>query len=432
VTLRFIEGVAGSGKTTALLRILEDRVASEALGDQQRVLALTFMHGSRRRLEGRLRALPGLRGRFDCLTIDSFAWQLVRRWRSRAMDQWGKACPTETDFDRTCEWAAELMRSPGVGAWIARRYPITVIDELQDCRSWRLRIVQYLVTESECFAAADDFQDLADPPSDEAVVWARASGAPVELRVVHRTACAGLLEAARVLRAREALSNGTGFKMLRARNPEVGASFVARNLTWWWEGPRTDIAILTPTGPSSSKFLRRLLTRLSEKPFERARERFGPFEVPWEDPEGDDADAIANVLGLEQERRLVHVDQLARLAKGFLAYELCEWSDAQRRLRGRVEFAAGEILEQLSRARQRRRVHRHIGSQRIRAMTIHQAKNREFDSVIVVWPLEIPADVDRRRRLLYNAITRAKKQAVLIVQDPKEEVTARPPFTADA
>jgi superfamily I DNA/RNA helicase len=63
-------------------------------------------------------------------------------------------------------------------------------------------------------------------------------------------------------------------------------------------------------------------------------------------------------------------------------------------------------------------------------MTIHQAKNRDFDSVVVIWPLEIPAGSDRRRRLLYNAITRAREQAVVVVQDPFDEVIAKPPFAA--
>lgn len=64
-------------------------------------------------------------------------------------------------------------------------------------------------------------------------------------------------------------------------------------------------------------------------------------------------------------------------------------------------------------------------------MTIHQAKNREFDSVVVVWPFEIRSDAERGRRLLYNAVTRAKRQAVVVVQDPEGTVIANPPFTAN-
>jgi superfamily I DNA/RNA helicase len=59
-------------------------------------------------------------------------------------------------------------------------------------------------------------------------------------------------------------------------------------------------------------------------------------------------------------------------------------------------------------------------------MTIHQAKNREFDSVIVLWPYEVAGVVDRQRRLLYNAITRAQRQAVVVVQNPAR--LQQPPF----
>ena len=62
-------------------------------------------------------------------------------------------------------------------------------------------------------------------------------------------------------------------------------------------------------------------------------------------------------------------------------------------------------------------------------MTIHQAKNREFDSVIVLWPYKVAGSADRKRRLLYNAITRAKRQAVVIVQNPDR--LKQPPFVPD-
>lgn len=50
----------------------------------QRVLALTFMHGARRRLADRLRTVSGLLGRVECCTVDSFAWRIYRRWRGLA------------------------------------------------------------------------------------------------------------------------------------------------------------------------------------------------------------------------------------------------------------------------------------------------------------------------------------------------------------
>jgi superfamily I DNA/RNA helicase len=51
------------------------------------------------------------------------------------------------------------------------------------------------------------------------------------------------------------------------------------------------------------------------------------------------------------------------------------------------------------------------------AMTIHQAKNREFDRVAIVWPFKIPPSADDRRRLLYNAVTRARLSCVIVVQN---------------
>ncbi|MGH7283008.1 MAG: ATP-binding domain-containing protein [Polyangiaceae bacterium] len=61
-------------------------------------------------------------------------------------------------------------------------------------------------------------------------------------------------------------------------------------------------------------------------------------------------------------------------------------------------------------------------------MTIQQAKNQEFDRVVVLWPFEIQGDAERLRRLLYNAVTRAKKYAAVIVQDPKKVRLGAAPF----
>jgi ATP-dependent exoDNAse (exonuclease V) alpha subunit len=50
------------------------------------------------------------------------------------------------------------------------------------------------------------------------------------------------------------------------------------------------------------------------------------------------------------------------------------------------------------------------------AMTVHGAKNQEFDRVAVLWPHGIKNDALLRRKLLYNALTRAKEEAVVLVQ----------------
>ncbi|TWR52141.1 hypothetical protein FIV41_26660 [Pseudomonas marginalis] len=63
----------------------------------------------------------------------------------------------------------------------------------------------------------------------------------------------------------------------------------------------------------------------------------------------------------------------------------------------------------------------------MRALTVHGAKNREFDLVIVLWPAAIRGNDEQQRRLLYNAITRAKQQCLVLVQLPR--AMTLPPFS---
>ena len=57
-------------------------------------------------------------------------------------------------------------------------------------------------------------------------------------------------------------------------------------------------------------------------------------------------------------------------------------------------------------------------------MTIHQAKNREFDNVFVVWPYTVPADSEYKRRLLYNAITRSRANCMVLVRGNLKRIQA--------
>jgi DNA helicase IV len=60
------------------------------------------------------------------------------------------------------------------------------------------------------------------------------------------------------------------------------------------------------------------------------------------------------------------------------------------------------------------------------AMTVQQAKNREFEGVVVLWPFKQGGDAEHKRRLLYNAITRAKRWCTVILQG--EGLSNAPPF----
>ena len=112
------EGPAGTGKTHSLMDDLEGRVREHALASHQRVLALAFMHGARRRLDSRLSEIDALGGRYQAVTVDSFAWRLIQRWRRLAASL-GYAIPSENRYDETCALAATLMARPDVRTWVA-------------------------------------------------------------------------------------------------------------------------------------------------------------------------------------------------------------------------------------------------------------------------------------------------------------------------
>ena len=82
------EGPAGTGKTHQLIAAASAHCGAWShacpLLPHHRVLGLTFMHGSRRRLLERSSSPGPLQGLHACMTIDSFATDIVRRWRTLA------------------------------------------------------------------------------------------------------------------------------------------------------------------------------------------------------------------------------------------------------------------------------------------------------------------------------------------------------------
>jgi superfamily I DNA/RNA helicase len=55
-------------------------------------------------------------------------------------------------------------------------------------------------------------------------------------------------------------------------------------------------------------------------------------------------------------------------------------------------------------------------------MTVHGAKNREFDYVFILWPFNVPSVSLQKRKLLYNAVTRARLGATLFVQGDEKRI----------
>ena len=425
MSLYFIEGPAGTGKTTRLFQELERVLEEWPLADHQQVLALTKMHGSRRRMDGRLRAISGLRGRYRCCTVDSFAWSIVQRWRTLARRKSASEL-AEGDYDQVCSLAGDLLTETTVLRWVIRVFPIVVVDEFQDSKGGQLAMISSLSKLANCIAAADDFQDLENNEVNGAVAWARANGKSVSLSDIHRTSASGLLEASRALRAGHDIpNNGNGFTVLGAPHHNVGASFVSKNLTWWQSC--VDIAVLTPVRPYSSVFVRNLVARVEKKQI--SDPPVGPHYVPWEESDEEEFDKFIEHLELPSDPSAeVCGDRLSVGGVGGLQRGLRYWVEWQIRAAGRKTFTVEEICGEARRIHQRSKAFRRVKKLGIRAMTIHQAKNREFHSVIVLWPYEVAGTIERQRRLLYNGITRAKYRALVVVQDPSR--LGQPPFKA--
>lgn len=103
-----------------------------------------------------------------------------------------------------------------------------------------------------------------------------------------------------------------------------------------------------------------------------------------------------------------------------------DWISQQRRVLGVEEITADQVRRQIGRTFAARRRYGAGPAREFVAMTIQQAKNREFDHVVVIWPYTIPNDGEQKRRLLYNAITRARRSCLVLVQ--ARELLDAPPF----
>lgn len=412
MSLQFIEGGAGTGKTTTVIERLGQLLAASPLGKHQRVLALTKMHGSRRRVRERLLGVAGLNGRFEAGTIDSFAWRIMRRWRSLARVLAGPTAPT--DFDAICDLAGRLLEESSVQAWVASSFPIVVVDELQDSKAGQLRVLKGLCARCECIAAGDPFQDLEGEGTCLSVDWAREQGTPTVLVTTHRTSNAGLLAAATALRTAQPVTIAGGFSLKGVQAAGLGAWEVASKIAKWRN--LGTIAVITPVSAARSTFVRQVVERVNSEPPLGKQWKVGPFKLPWETAQDAHIDRTCRELRLpDDDVQLVRADELPLAGGGYIG-RVREWLARQRRLLGRREFSVAEVRAVVREVVHHGRAHARQDERRLAAITIHQAKNREFDRVIVLWPYEVSGNDERKRRLAYNAITRARHEACVVVQ----------------
>lgn len=409
------EGPAGTGKTFQLIEAVRRRVANGP--PARRVLGLTFMHGSRRRLDERFAFFEETRSRSSCMTIDSFAWNLLWRWRSL-----GGVLPAANDFDQVCDACGGLLERAEVARWVTAAFPIIAIDEAQELAPCRLRIAKALAHHSDMIVAADEFQCLDDAIDTAPFQEWFGAGDITRLDEVRRTDRRGLLDAGTALRQGAAPGEGAGLA-IRYEYPNQAPFAVGHVLN----AAQGSTAVLV--APGSSGWAGEMIPRLAQG-MRTPKQVVRPIPIRWESkPLDEAAGVVAEVCGgatVTSEELKQRLSGLANLAPWIRLAVLSV--DYARRAQGRERWSREAVQEMLER---KATVHRAYGyglSRGVPVMSIHAAKNRQFRNVVVLWSPGVPGDQTHHARLLYNAITRAEYQCTVFVRT--RPVLRAPPFAA--
>jgi hypothetical protein len=434
-------GPAGSGKTYALVAATKLAAGDHRWKNGQCLLALSFMHGSRRRLNSRL-ADTGLNGRkFVCETIDSFCLQTVNRYRQYV----GRDLPVTISMQmegeswerREREWRAsvaavrqavvQLLAVEWVCRSVSASYPLIVVDEFQDCQGDLLAIIQGLAKSSSLLVAADPFQLLeSGEVGCEAVEWLLGVCEVSQLAQIRRTENAVLLATAVALR--DAAVATSSVPVLTPNGPGLVAWEISSRLAWGRWSQAESKALISPVRHEGCPWVASVLKSLSGLLGKRTK--IGPFPFRWE---ATDKERRAGMQAKLPQGSADTVS-LAELKGGvasenYVVRQSCKSALRLLSVRGCPTINSGELGEIADRCLHSVQAYGREGRIERTATTVHGAKNREFDHVVVLWPHAVGGDPLYRRKLLYNAITRARKTGVVIVQGGVQRVRADPVLT---
>lgn len=421
MSIKAFEGPAGTGKTHSLMNELEEAVRRCALLPHERVLALTFMHGSRRRLASRLDEIECVAGQFRATTLDSFAYRLCRRWRLLAQHL-GHTVLAEDNYDATCDCAAALLKHPVVKSWIRTAYPHVVVDEAQDLSLPRSKMIHELTHTCNVVLAFDEFQCL-DPKLRPmpAGAWLYNSCNPIQLDRCYRTEDSELLAAARAVR--EGLSidfNGTTFSVkITPGRGDLAAALVSFFIAGSKGG---SVAVLTPSRKGG--FADKVVNLVASKTYGNGP--VGPYSVRWQQSADAEQNSLWSNLGICTGCSIAEMLDRLRGSDSAALQSVYKWILRRQSILGVDEIAVADVRRQFDRMMALRRHYYGRSDPSLIATTIQQAKNREFDHVVIIWPYSIPNDDEQKRRLFYNAVTRAVRRCIVLVQS--ERLTKSPPF----
>lgn len=421
----FITGPAGSGKTTRLLHETSIMAQSKSLQLEQKVLAMAYMHGARKRMEASFAETPScvqLPRRIT--TIDGFSLDLLNRWRTALGFTWPfvpihgndesppcvREFRTHATFDQINLRSAELLGNLTIAKLIAASYPIVLVDEFQDCWGPRLDVVRALSKITQLIVAADGFQVLDDIQGCPALDWVdtleEVECERHSLAGSHRTTQTPILNAARALRENARVANET-VPIFYGRPAQLVYRIMERITTWGWTGKwHGQVALIAPT----HKALTEVATALDQQ---CQKKNLPP--VRWTRPEGSDQERndLFSALGIE-----ANLDEDFKVLPAYgdsqsRAEDVVSRAQRFARLRGLQVLPKRLVAHFAEAGLHASRAYGHRSSFRT-AATVHGAKNREFENVVVVWPYGVTGSVEKQRRLLYNAITRAKSNCIVL------------------
>lgn len=422
-------GQAGTGKTYSLMQQLTQILQQREWQKYEAILALTFMHGSRKRLESNLKFVnKDFKVKCECSTIDSFALNILNRFRSyldlsKPISVSFNGSDTEGQFeiqltlDTIHNNTIKLLNFESVKLFISNSYPYMIIDEFQDCNGTLLEIVKLLTSSTNVLIAADPFQQLSDTEECEGMNWILENEFEIyDLNAggVKRTKNNKILNTATCLRKGENIE-GEKIYITASVSKHLTAAILKSNIHY--NIGKGNIAIISPT--KKSNFVKDAIASLSTTHTFKKGPNMGKTIGPYYNLLGSDGFANVEELLIDVPERPLNKLDLSELKakKNFILNRCCDKSLKKMTLRNLEEVPYNDFVHTLNQfIRTHDNFYRKERTSKLTLTTIHAAKNREFDTVIILWPYEVSGSTLYKRKLLYNAITRAKTNAIIIVQ----------------
>lgn len=428
-----VVGQAGTGKTTWLMEQVAGLAPQLLSTSNQRVLAITRMHGSRRRLHLKMSSnCPEIP--CSITTIDGFALSLLNRWR-RSLGYVRPIQPvegdsdfkdtlfgTEADFNRILETCTSLLQSRTVRSILRETYPIIMIDEFQDCHGPLLEFAKELSECATMLLAADEFQVLDSKvegcPAIEWLNTLKGEADCTTLGVCHRTSVQGILDAARCLRENIPADRET-IPVFHCQNYGPAAYKIKEAMVHNardWQGTT---AILCP---SHGDFVEQVLTSLDNQ---LQRKKLPPIFWFHECNAQEELKQLHECLGLKDQSQILETLIVPEGKLASTVSQVVEQAQRFSHLKGIKGVPYEVAIRYLELVVHGRRAYGCYCPKRV-VTSIHGAKNREFDNVIILWPHRIPSDAQLRRRWLYNAITRSKRKCMVLASGDASKVQNDP------